>query len=114
MSPLPFHKVLCERKNPWYDGNHFMEKKARIAKALAVAIQDIEAPALKDHTEDLRSLPLSENLDSLGMVNLIIGLEDALKQEFGRDVPLLGRSEGFNTASLKTGGMLIDYIDQIV
>ena len=55
-----------------------MEKKQRIANILFDVIRQLDAPAFKDiQPTDLNSMPLSGNLDSLGMVNLIIGMEDA-------------------------------------
>jgi hypothetical protein len=92
-----------------------MEKKERITKALLGVIQEIDHPAFKSaKPADFKNLSLRENLDSLGMVNLIIGMEDALKQEFGKDIPILGRTDAFSTGSLHTAGTFIDYVDQIV
>jgi len=92
-----------------------MEKKERIARALWGVIREIDVPAFKNlKLDDFRAVSLRESLDSLGMVNLIIGTEDALRQEFGKDVPILGRGDAFSTGSLDTAGLFIDYIDQIV
>ena len=93
----------------------FMDKKERIARAIAGTIREIDQPAFKNYKpEDFRDVSLSGNLDSLGMVNLIIGVEDALKQEFRKDVPLLGRTDAPGTNPFDTVGTLIDYIDRIV
>ena len=107
--------------NPWYDGNHFlrqdriMDKKQRIARAFLSVMQDIDVPAFKNITPgELHTISLRDNLDSLGMVNLIIGLEDALKQEFGKDIAILGRGDVFSTDSLQNAGKFIGYIEQIV
>jgi hypothetical protein len=92
-----------------------MGKKERIITALFTVIRDIDLPAFKGlKPNDFQNLSLRENLDSLGMVNLIIGMEDALRQEFGKDIPILGRGDAFSTGSMKTAGAFIDYIDQIV
>jgi hypothetical protein len=91
-----------------------MEKKERIARTLSNVMHTMDVPAFKNmETGNFRDISFSDNLDSLGMVNLIIGMEDALRQEFGKDVPILGR-EAFNTASIQSAGMFIDYLDQIV
>jgi hypothetical protein len=92
-----------------------MDNKERIERAFFRVIQDSDAPVFKDaKPNDFRKISLRENLDSLGMVNLIIGLEDALRQEFDRDIPILGRSDIFNTGSLNNVGAFIDYLVQIV
>jgi hypothetical protein len=92
-----------------------MDKRQRIARALLGAIRDIDSPALKNiDSDNFQKVALREHLDSLGMVNLIISTEDALRQEFGKDVQILGRGDAFSTGSLNTAGAFIDFLDQIV
>lgn len=92
------------------------EKQERIERAVMDAIRELVPPVIRlpANRADVRSIPLSQNLDSLGMVNLIIGVEDALKKEFKQDVPILGRMSALGQDPFKTPGALMDYIDQIV
>lgn len=96
--------------------NTATEKQGRIARAVLEAIKDLDPPVIRIPAPcaDLRAISLSENLDSLGMVNLIIGVEDALKKEFKQDVPILGRMSALGQDPFKTSGALMDYIDQIL
>ena len=95
--------------------NVTMEKKERIARAVFGAINEMDPPVFKGQkNRDINTIPLSENLDSLGMVNLIIGVEDALKREFNQDIPILGKMSALGSDPFKTSGALIDYIDKIV
>lgn len=92
-----------------------MEKEERIARAVLGAISELDPPVIKiPKTANFRAIPLSENLDSLGMVNLIIGVEDALKREFRQDVPILGKMSALGADPFKTSGALMDYIGQIL
>lgn len=98
-----------------YSKDVVMEKEERIARAVIGAIGELDPPVIKiPKAANIRSIPLSENLDSLGMVNLIIGIEDALKKEFKKDVPILGRMSALGTDPFKTSGALMDYIGRIL
>lgn len=92
------------------------EKQERIARAVVEAIKELDPPVIRISVpgQDVRSIVLSENLDSLGMVNLIIGVEDALKKEFKQDVPILGRMSALGQDPFKTSGALMDYIEQLI
>lgn len=92
------------------------KKQERIARAVLEAIKELDPPVISVPAQgpDVRLIALSEHLDSLGMVNLIIGVEDALKREFKQDIPLLGRMSALGQDPFKTSGALMDYIDQIM
>ena len=95
--------------------NGINEKHERIARAILSAIREMDPPMIKrSNAADIREIPLSENLDSLGMVNLIIGVEDALRKEFNQDIPILGRMNAIGMDPFKTSGTLMDYIGNIV
>ena len=86
-----------------------MEKKERISRAVIGAIRELDPPVINiPASGSFRNLPLSENLDSLGMVNLIVGVEDALKKEFRRDIPILGRMSALGLDPFKSSGSLMD------
>ncbi|MBL8013656.1 MAG: hypothetical protein JNN05_07390 [Candidatus Omnitrophica bacterium] len=93
-----------------------IEKQERIQRAVLDAIKELDPPVIRipANQSELRLIPLSENLDSLGMVNLIIGVEDALKKEFNQDVPILGRMSALGQNPFQTSGALMDYVDQII
>ena len=92
-----------------------VEKQERITRAVLGAISEMDPPVFKNsNNTDIRTIPLSESLDSLGMVNLIIGVEDALKREFKEDIPILGRMSALGIDPFRTSGALIDYIGKIV
>jgi acyl carrier protein len=93
----------------------YMEKHERITRAVLAAIGEMYPPVHDDpNNKDIRAIPLSGNLDSLGMISLIIGVEEALKKEFKREITILGQASALGPNPFKTSGALIDYIDTIV
>ncbi len=92
-----------------------MDKHERITRAVLSAIGDMYPPIPDDpNNKDIRAIPLFGNLDSLGMISLIIGVEEALKKEFNREITILGKASSLGTNSFVTSGSLIDYIGTIV
>lgn len=92
-----------------------MEKKERIERVVLGAIRQMDSPVIPvSKTDDIRAIALSDNLDSLGMVNLIISVEAALRKEFSQDVTILGRKNALGPDPFKTSGSLMDYIGEIL
>lgn len=92
-----------------------MEKHQRITKAVLNAIGEMYPPIPDNpHNSDVRAISLSENLDSLGMITLIIGVEEALTKEFKHDITILGQASALGPNPFKTSGALIDYIGTII
>lgn len=92
-----------------------MEKRERIERVVIGAIRQMNSPVIPvSTTGDIRAIALSDHLDSIEMVNLIISVEAALRKEFSQEVPILGRKNALGRDPFKTAGSLMDYIGQII
>lgn len=87
-----------------------MTEKERAEKVVYGVIERINKSLLKDTPSGgIRSVPIVGSFDSLAMVNLVVDLEESIKQEFGKGVSLFeGGSSG--PGPLKDIGSLVDYI----
>lgn len=92
------------------------DKQTRIRRAVLKAVTQMKPSLLGDSAPDAdqRSIALYDNLDSLGMVDLIISVEQELKREFEREVPILGKAGILNADPFKTTGTLMDHIARLL
>ena len=68
-----------------------MENKQRLMDLICRVLKDVD-PHFFSHQKivDITETNLMGNLESLPMVNLVVSLEESIKNEFGKDVTLLG------------------------
>lgn len=87
-----------------------MQDQAKIEKLVYEVIKDIKKSILqKQGAKEFRDTLLQESLDSLSMVNLIVSLEETIRQQFGISISLVGSDTG-DSGLFKTTGSLIDHI----
>lgn len=92
-----------------------MTKKGRIISVIFSAIDDVNQLLQKDHQleKSMNTFLFTESgeLDSLGLVNLIVAVEQRIEEEFGITITLAdGKAMHQNNNPLKTIGTLADYI----
>jgi len=87
-----------------------MTEKERVEKVVYGVIGRINKSLLKDVPfGEIRSVPIVGSFDSLAMVNLVVDLEESIKQEFAKRVSLFGEGSS-GPGPLKNIGSLVDYI----
>lgn len=87
-----------------------MTEKEKVEKIVYGAIERIDKSLLKDvPSGGIRSVPIVGSFDSLAMVNLVVDLEESIKQEFAKRVSLFGDGSS-GPGPLKDIGSLVDYI----
>ncbi len=96
-----------------------MEKGARITQAIYAAVEDLnqQLPADRqlDKSYETELFGRSGKLDSLGLVNLVITIEDNVAQEFGIPVTVADeRAMSQTNSPFKTIGTLAEYIGMLL
>jgi len=87
-----------------------MQNSEKVEKLVYEVVKDINKMAVQNlNTERIGDIPLQERLDSLAMVNLVVSLEETIKQEFGISISLVG-SDTEDSSPFKTIGSLVHYI----
>ena len=94
-----------------------MTEPQRIEDVIIRSIKNLEEPALKNlDWANYKQIPLAGKLDSLSMVNLIMAIEEELKNEFGRDISLFNGKINSQTQGqlFATVGTLLIHIEKIL
>lgn len=87
-----------------------MQSREAVKSLVLETIKDINRGILANgKKEELRGIGLQGNLDSLSMVNLVVSLEESIKQRFGVSVALAGSDSG-DSNPFKNIGTLVDYV----
>ena len=88
------------------DQKHVTEIVLRVIKKVDPALLHSK------NSENINDIPLVGNMESMAMLTLVVGLEDALKKEFGKDIGLLEIENASGAHLLKTIGTITHYITQ--
>ncbi len=90
-----------------------MVDEKHVTEIVLQVIKKVDPALLRgQNPKDINDIPLVGNMESMAMLTLVVGLEDALKKEFGKDIGLLEIESDSGVHLLKTIGTITHYITQ--